>query len=297
MQNSTLDTTGSGILSFGSLSAATLGGLTGHGTLSLANASSRAVALSAGNNNSSTAYSGTLQGPGSLTKIGSGILAMSGTNTYTGPTTISQGKLVVDGWLTNSAVSVNGGTLGGTGYLSSVTVNARGTLAPGDPLGVLHLSGNLVLTASGTMDFDLDGVSTDDEVSMPSGSLSFSGQQFSNFGFTWSAGFGPGTYTLVNAQSISGLGSNLGGSIDGLPATLSVQGSGNSQDLVLNVTPEPSTLALLAAAATGLAGYVWRRRGIARRTGKPTAFAQQDDPSILSFPSHSSPANAARRAA
>ena len=34
------------------------------------------------------------------------------------------------------------------------------------------------------MDFDLDGVSTDDEVSMPSGSLTFSGQQFSNFGFT-----------------------------------------------------------------------------------------------------------------
>ena len=112
------------------------------------------------------------------------------------------------------------------------------------------------------MDYDLDGVSTDDEIAMPSGSLTFSGQQFSNFGFTWTNGFGQGTYTLVNAQSISGLGSNLSGSIDGLPATLSVQGSGNNQDLVLNVTPEPSTFTLLGVGATGLMAYVWRRRRV-----------------------------------
>jgi autotransporter-associated beta strand protein len=256
LQNSTLDTSGTGTLSFGSLTAATLAGVTGPGTLALSNSASAAVALSVGNNNSSTAYSGTLQGPGSLTKIGSGILAMSGTNTYTGPTTVSQGKLTVDGWLTNSAVSVNGGTLGGTGYLGNVTVSASGTLAPGDPLGVLHLSGNLVLSAGAAMDFELDGVSTDDEVSMPSGTLTFSGQQFSNFGFAWTTGFGPGTYTLVNAETITGLGSNLSGSIDGLPATLSV----SNNDLLLTVVPEPSTAALLGAGIVGLIGWVWQKR-------------------------------------
>ena len=120
-----------------------------------------------------------------LNKNGAGTLTLSGSNTYSGPTTITLGKLTVDGWLTNSAVSVNGGTLGGTGYLNSVTVNAGGNLAPGDPQGVLHLSGNLVLAAGAGMDYDLDGVSTDDEVSMPSGTLTFSGQQFSNFGFAW----------------------------------------------------------------------------------------------------------------
>ena len=256
LQNSTLDTSGSGTLSFQSLTTATLGGLSGPGTLGLANTSSSAVALSVGNNNANTTYSGMLKGTGSLTKVGSGGLLLSGSNTYTGATTITLGKLTVDGWLTNSAVSVNGGTLGGTGYLNSVTVNAGGNLAPGDPQGVLNLSGNLVLAAGAGMDYDLDGVSTDDEVYMPSGSLTFSGQQFSNFGFTWTDGFGPGTYTLVNAQSITGLGSNLSGSIDGLPATLSVQ----NKYLMLTVVPEPSTFALLGVGVMGLIGWAWRRR-------------------------------------
>ena len=264
LQNSTLDTSGSGILSFGSLSSGMLGGLTGTGTLKLANTSSSAEAVSVGNNNGSSTFSGMLQGAGGLTKIGSGVLSLSGSNTYTGPTTISQGKLTIDGWLPNSAVSVSDGTLGGTGYLSSVSVSASGTLAPGDPLGVLHLSGNLVLSVGAAMDFDLDGFSTDDEVYLPSGSLTFSGQQFSNFGFTWSAGFGPGTYTLVNAKSITGLGSNLSGSIDGLPATLSV----SNNNLMLTVVPEPSTAALLGAGTISIAAYVWRRR----RTDKANQF-------------------------
>ena len=256
LQNSTLDTSGSGVLSFGSLSAATFGGLIDPGTLALANSASAAVAVSVGNNNGSSTFSGMLKGAGSLNKIGSGTLAFSGSNTYTGPTTISQGRLTVDGWLPNSPVSVNGGTLGGTGYLSSVSVSASGTLAPGDALGVLSLSGNLVLSASATMDFELDGVSTDDEISMPSGSLTFSGQQFANFGFTWTAGFGPGSYTLVSAKSITGLGSNLSGSIDGLPASLSVQ----NNDLMLTVVPEPGTLALLGIVPLLLGFVKYARR-------------------------------------
>jgi autotransporter-associated beta strand protein len=313
-------------LSFGSLTSATLGGLTGPGTLSLANASSSAVALSVGNNNASTTFAGALNGPGSLTKVGSGALLLSGSNTYSGgttvsagtmqlgdgsanngyvqgnildngavvfanpalqtyskvisgtglltkigtgtldltgsntysgPTTIIQGKLSVDGWLTNSAVSVNsGGTLGGTGYLSSVTVNAGGNLAPGDPKGALHLSGNLNLASGAAMDYDLDGILTDNEVLMPTGQLILSDQQFANFDITPQAGFYRGTYILIDAGSISGsLGTNLSGTVNGLPATLAVQGN----ELVLNVVPEPSTATLLGAGVLVLLGWTRRR--------------------------------------
>jgi hypothetical protein len=59
--------------------------------------------------------------------------------------------------------------------------------------------------------------------------------------------------------------------------------------------PEPSSLALLAAGALGLVGYDWRRRTV-KRAAKPAAV-EQDAPAILAFPSHSSLANSARRAA
>ena len=324
LQNSTLDTSGSGTLSFGSLTAATFGGLTGPGTLGLANASSSAVALSVGNNNAYTAFSGILTGPGSLNKIGSGVLALAGSNSYTGTTmvttgtlqignggsgeclaspavsnssvvvfnhadgltysgvisgngsvvkngsgtlsltgsnaytgstTVSQGKLVVDGWLTNSAVSVSGGSLGGRGYLRSVTVNAGGTLAPGDPQGVMQLSGSLVLLSGAAMDFELDGSPTDDEVSLPSRILFLHNQQFSDFAFTPLAGFGPGSYTLIVAGSVSGNLASNSGMVGGYPATLAV----SNNDLVLTVVPEPSTLTLLGSALLGI-GVVYLRR-------------------------------------
>ena len=142
------------------------------------------------------------------------------------------------------------------------------------------------------MDYELDTPSTSDEITML-GRLVLSVQQFSEFNFTWSSNFGPGSYPLIDASDrVSGsLGAITSGTIDGYPATLAVQGN----DLVLNVVPEPSTLVLLAAGAIGLVGYGLRRR--AARTAKPAAFDQQDAPAILSFPSHSSTASAVRRVA
>jgi autotransporter-associated beta strand protein len=95
LQDSTLDTSGSGVVGFGSLTSATLGGLSGLGTLRLTNSSSAAVALNVGNNNTNTTYSGTLSGAGSLTKIGGGTLVLSGSNSYTGGTAVDAGTLVV----------------------------------------------------------------------------------------------------------------------------------------------------------------------------------------------------------
>ena len=154
--------------------------------------------------------------------------------------------MAVNGSLVSPVTVESGGILSGTGSLSSVTVNAGGQLAPGNSLGVMTLSGSLTLTLGARMDYDLDGLLTDNEVYMPSGHLALTGQQFSDFNFTPLADFGAGTYTLIDAGSIGGsLGAGTSGVIDGLPANLAVQGN----DLVLNVSavPEPSTFILLVA--------------------------------------------------
>jgi fibronectin-binding autotransporter adhesin len=102
LRMSTLDYgTGGGLLSFGSLTAATLGGLAGtnyHDTgfdnrLALVNVSGTAVTLSVGNNGQNTDFTGDILGTGSLIKIGSGTLTLSGTDTYTGSTTVLGGVL------------------------------------------------------------------------------------------------------------------------------------------------------------------------------------------------------------
>jgi fibronectin-binding autotransporter adhesin len=209
----------------------------------------------------STTFSGAVQGGAALGAIsllmnGSGTQVLAGSNTFTGDTTINSGRLAVDGWLASPA-SVNGGTLSGTGTLSSATVNAGGILAPGDSLGVLHLSGNLVLAASAKLWYELDTPSTSDMISMPFGNVTLNGQRFSDFDFTPSASFGPGSYTLIDFGSRTGsLGANTSGLVGVYPAALSISGS----SLVLNVVPEPSTAALLGAGVLGLFGWTWRRR-------------------------------------
>jgi len=131
--------------------------------------------LTVGSNNVSTTFSGVIQdggtaggAGGSLTKIGTGKLTLSGANTYTGGTTISAGS---NGTLfvTNrrgsgtggGAVQVNVGKLGGTGKISgSVTVGtgsgAGAFLTPGTVTATprtLTIQKMLTFRADGTFHF------------------------------------------------------------------------------------------------------------------------------------------------
>jgi len=118
------------MLTFGTPTTVTLGGLTGSfagvstaaQTIALINSSSQPIALLVGNNNESTTYGGNLSGSGSLTKTGSGTLTLMGSNTYTGGTTVSGGTINIanPNALPNGPLTVTGGTVS----LSSVlTVN------------------------------------------------------------------------------------------------------------------------------------------------------------------------------
>jgi autotransporter-associated beta strand protein len=129
---STLDSNITGTLTFGGLTNAVLGGLTGPGNLSLVNTNGAAVNISIGNNSSSTTYSGILNDSNlgaTLTKIGNGTLTLtnSGMNTsYTGSTTVTGGFLAYGGWLPSYTVNLAGGGVkylnDGTG--SNTTINA-----------------------------------------------------------------------------------------------------------------------------------------------------------------------------
>jgi probable HAF family extracellular repeat protein/autotransporter-associated beta strand protein len=216
----------------------------------------------------SVILAGSLSGPGSLTKADSGSLILTAFNSYTGPTSINQGELMVNGSLVSPVTVNSGGTLAGTGSMANVTVNSGGHLAPGDAPGILSLSGSLTLLSGAVMDYKLDTPLDSDMVLMTSGALNLNGQQFSDFNFTPLAGFGPGSYTLIDAGTVIGsLGSGTSGMIDGVPANIAVQGD----NLVLTVVPEPGTLVLL-----GIGGLVLLARPPCRRVWRaicPGVFA------------------------
>jgi len=155
--NAQLITNGSGIVDFSGTAGAandnrvTAGSIEGSGTYNLGGNQ-----LAVGGNNLSTSVSGTINDGGgsggagaSLVKTGTGTLTLSGTNTYTGATTVNAGTLAVDGSIaTSSRLTVNsGGTLGGTGYVPTTTING-GTLSPGNSIGTITVQGNLGFTSA-----------------------------------------------------------------------------------------------------------------------------------------------------
>jgi autotransporter-associated beta strand protein len=129
------------------------------------------VVMTVGSDGTSASYAGKLVDGGvstlAFTKIGAGSLYLAGANTYTGPTTVSNGVLLVTGSLGASAVAVEAlGTLRGTGVISGpVTVDA--TLWPGGSIGTLAISNVLNLNASSTTIIEMDrsqGTNTFDQM-------------------------------------------------------------------------------------------------------------------------------------
>jgi autotransporter-associated beta strand protein len=120
----------------------TLGGLAGGGSVLLADtilfsggagySTGAPVALTVGNNNSTTTYSGVMSGAGSLIKVGSGTMTLSGANTYTGNTTLNGGSLILSGgWLASSNISVATGKTLDVSALSPIILAGNQTLLNG----------------------------------------------------------------------------------------------------------------------------------------------------------------------
>ncbi len=95
-----------------------------------------------------------------LAKSGTGTWVLSGACTYTGTTAVSAGSLVVNGSIASPAALTigSGARLAGSGSIASpVTVTGTGTLAPGNPFGVMTTTGTMSFGAGSHLTWELGG--------------------------------------------------------------------------------------------------------------------------------------------
>jgi fibronectin-binding autotransporter adhesin len=129
--------------SFGSLAGAANIGLGGN-------------RLTVGSANTSTTFSGVLSGAGGLTKAGTGVFTLAGSNSYLGATAVSAGTLAVDGSIASAVTVAGGATLGGSGRLAG-SLTGDGLIAPGNSPGILTVDGQLTPTGSTSFAFEFTG--------------------------------------------------------------------------------------------------------------------------------------------
>jgi len=211
--------------------------------------------------NNITNSSGTGGGAIGVTKLGTNTLALSGTNSYTGTTTVNAGTLLVSGGglAGTSGLAVNGGTLqlGASNVLNDVALTlSSGTFSTGattgfnETLGTLDLNTGAVLTlALGTGVHSLNFAN--------SSAVDWTGSTLTITGWTGAAGASGTAGKIFFGSNASGLTSLQLSQINftGFSSGASILNTGE-----IVAVPEPSTsVMLLIPALIGLL-MVWRRR-------------------------------------
>jgi hypothetical protein len=178
----------------------------------------------------------------------------------------------------NGLIIANNATLKGNGTITSaVTVNAGGTLSPGDAPGSITFSNNLTLASGSTFAVTLNGTGAGQYDQIAAfGTVSVSNSVLSlTLGYTPQSG---DTFTIVSNQGPNAvfgvfvdpqngvLTNNATFLAGGTTFQINYDGNANGQDVILtaeNVSPvpEPSALLLVALGMVGLLGRKRRRNG------------------------------------
>jgi len=222
-------------LAFWATGTQNINGLNGNGLVVQVGNPSDVLTLQVGNGDANGNFSGVVRLRADITdpanrvfnfvKTGTGTQVLSGNNLYNGTTTVSPGKLLVNGTHTGGSAYTVGDTLtpaipatlgGGGSTTSAVTVNANGHLAPGNSIGTF---GSGALTIAGVYDVELGTPGTSHaspglaDLTNVTGNLNYSAgtlNLINNAGNDGNGSVGAGsykifTYTGTNAGSFSAI--------------------------------------------------------------------------------------------
>jgi autotransporter-associated beta strand protein/probable HAF family extracellular repeat protein len=282
----------SGPVSLGGNLTINSGSLTVSGTTTLTG--SRIVTI----NSSAKAVIGVITQSGtvarSLIKSGTGTLTLTAANTYTGPTTVSAGTLLVDGSVAGAVTVKAGATLGGAGTTGAVTVVSGGKVTPGSAGATAILNtGNLLLKSGSNDNVALDGSNAGsgyDQLNV-TGTVSLTGSKLNvTLGFVATVG---ATFTIINNDATDAVIGTFAGLAQG--ATFVVGGEtfqinyngGTGNDVTLTCTKQSA--AQVGQAAFRYAGGATTTQTVAfasaaNTTGSEAVHqAKVDVPAVSNF--------------
>ena len=200
---------------------------------------------------------GPIAGSTGINKIGSGTLVLSGANTYSGVTSVTGGTLRVtntSGSATGSGLVAiaSGATLSGSGTISptganTVVIGSGGHVAPHltpTTANTLTIGSNgLTLRDGSILDFNFGAVGNHDRVALTGAGNTLTLEGTTTLNVTTIAGFGAGTYPVLDFGSRAGLGSVVLGTLP-------------SGDLIFNILNNPTNISLAVAATKTWSGAV-----------------------------------------
>ncbi|MFO1489262.1 MAG: autotransporter-associated beta strand repeat-containing protein [Verrucomicrobiota bacterium] len=227
--------------------------------------------------NYTLAGGGALTGSMTLNKTNTGTLTINSTNSFTGNTTVSNGAVIVNGELAQSAVTVRAsGVIGGKGRLGNgLTVLSGGSISPGNgggSPGTLTVSNALTLSGGVTNRFDLSddptGLLKTNDVIEVVGNLNVSGVNYIRVSLLDGLP-GNGLYTLFTYT----------GTFTGSLANFSITGVSGT------LTNPPGAIAILVNATRPPATLVWQGNGVNNLwdTGTTTSWLNEGVPDKFLF--------------
>jgi hypothetical protein len=163
----------------------------------------------------------------------------------------------------NGTFEAGGETIGavsGSGAVTQDLTVSGGSIAPGNSIGTLTLSGNLTAEAGTTLDFELGALSENDMLVFLNKTLNLNNNMLNVID---AGGLQEGQYILMEFYDDDDLLSDGKKPTSGLTLNMPSGFAGSSLDysqtglITLNVVPEPTTMAVLGL---GIIGLIKRRR-------------------------------------